>query len=404
MPISFANRLPTSTKGKPRVVFVTSNPPDDEMGGSMLLFRQFVLRDDYDLFVITDRPAFQSEHFRYLKIVQSFVVGRLLRTRLSTWVHDFIQLTSGWWIPRGILKAAKDFKPDLIMIGAETVIAEIGIALARKLNLPLVGHFMDWPTFAMAAHPWVKEWASQRFQARYRACDLAFTISPEMKHALGPHENAQVFYPSRDRPSSIPAVRHREPGEPFRILFAGNLGQWYGRMIFDLAKTIVDHPELRLVVAGKNGNWRPDEEQWLRDQGIFIGFVKGPEYQALLEEADCLLVCMGFEPEARRIESTSFKSKLVDYLVSGRPVLVWGPEYCTAARHAREHGFALSVTSSDPQPVIDTAFRMISQPDIGTGMLEKALKYFDRFLVSDRVFGDAYAATAQLVGGITFKS
>jgi hypothetical protein len=382
---------------KPRIFFVTSNPPMDEMGGCILFYKQLVERDDYDVFVVTDRGDFKSFKIPSIRYQVPRIIRRLKQTRFGNFFHDLVHLTAGWHIPKEIEKATRQFQPDMVMIGAETPIADLGISLSKKLRIPLIGHFMDWPTFAMAGHAWIATYASKRFQARYRACDLAFGICPEMLKQLGPHPNAHVFYPSGKFPARIPSARVRKNDEPYHLLFAGNLGQWYGQMVLKLAQAVVGQRNLKFSIAGKNANWTPEEEAWLRHNEIFVGFKKGAEYEKLFESVDCLLLCMGFGKEAELIESTSFKSKFVDYLVSGKPIIVWGPEYCTAVRHARKHGFAECSTNPDPSSVLEVADRLLRDPARREQLITKALNFFKEHIDCEIVFSNALSEKKKLL-------
>jgi hypothetical protein len=58
-----------------------------------------------------------------------------------------------------------------------------------------------------------------------------------------------------------------------------------------------------------------------------------------------LLLLMGFESECAQIERTSFKTKFIDYLTFQKPILLWGPEYCTAVSVARKFDSAEICTS-----------------------------------------------------------
>ena len=54
---------------------------------------------------------------------------------------------------------------------------------------------------------------------------------------------------------------------------------------------------------------------------------------------------MSFEKEHELFMRTSFTTKFLDYVAFGKPVILWGPEYCTPVRVAREHGGAAVVSS-----------------------------------------------------------
>ena len=45
---------------------------------------------------------------------------------------------------------------------------------------------------------------------------------------------------------------------------------------------------------------------------------------------------MSFEKEHELFMRTSFTTKFLDYVAFGKPVILWGPEYCTPVRVARD--------------------------------------------------------------------
>lgn len=388
------------SSSRPRVFFVTTNPPINDMGACTLFYRQFVERDDYELFVVTDRPDFSSDNIPYLIYEHPRIIRRLMKTRFSYFAHDYVQVFGGTLVPSSILSAAREFKPDMIMIGADTWIADLGIHLAHKLKVPLVGHFMDWATFAIQGHPWAKRYASKMFRRRYYQCDLAFGICPEMLETLGTHPNAHVFYPSGTggNMKNINVVKASPAKEePFTVLFAGNLSQWYGPMLANLSSHFRAEQDVRLRIAGRSASWGAEVEQELRSQGIFLGFLKGAEYQAAFEQADALLVMMGFGAEDRLIESTSFKSKLADYLTSGLPVVVWGPEYCTAVRHARRENFAEVVTVDDPKAVIAVVKALAGDAERSAELVKNSRRFWAKNLDANKVMPQALSAIRAVI-------
>jgi hypothetical protein len=318
----------------------------------MIFYRQFIERRDFEVLVLTDRSDISKPPLpNWIAVEPPRIIKRLQQTRLSRYAQAFALLTAGNWIPRGILKALRDFRADLVYLGPDTAIADLGIAIARKLNVPIAGHFMDWPTFTMNGPDWLMKFVERRYRARYAACDLAFGICPEMLEALGPHRNSAVFYPIGNLPLEPPSSKPLPEGRPFRLLFAGNLGQWYGRMVLELAKKVVCHPDFQLVVAGKCANWTLEEEKWMVASGMYVGFLKGAEYDALFAAADGLLVCNGFTDEAQTIEATNFKSKFVDYLASGLPIFIWAPEGSSSASFSKREGVGILISDTSPEAV-----------------------------------------------------
>lgn len=383
-----------------RVLFVTSTPPMDSLGGALLFHRQFHASPHYDLFVVTDNPAYEPGDWPSIVLRLPAPVLRLMRTRLGLFVHDAVHLLRGAWIPPRVWRAARRFQPDLVLTGAETSMADLAHRLARRLRRPLVGHFMDWPTYGMLAHQPVLAWASRQFVRRYRRCQLAFGICPEMLEALGPHANARVFYPfapAHSEPLPPPPPGPISPQRPYTLLFAGNLGEWYGQALLELLERIPAGGPLKLTIAGRHASWTAERDRQLVADGTYLGFLKGQPYRDALARADALLVIMGFEQEARRIESTSFKSKIVDYLLAERPLIVWGPAYSTAVRHARSEGFGLVVDTPDPAAVVEALDRLRHDPALGGRLVEAGARFRGRCLEAGVVLPAALEAKRALV-------
>jgi glycosyltransferase involved in cell wall biosynthesis len=59
-------------------------------------------------------------------------------------------------------------------------------------------------------------------------------------------------------------------------------------------------------------------------------------------------VVMSFASSHRRRMTTSFPSKMIEATRLGLPVVIWGPEYCSAVKWARRGERALCVTDSNP--------------------------------------------------------
>lgn len=378
---------------RPRALIITTNPPLKEMGGSLLFYRQFIERNDYEVAVMTDRLDTRLESIPWYQVRHSRFLQRLLRTRISLWGHDFIHLFAGNFISRQEMDFARTFNPDIIITGAETWMSDFAITLSRKLDVPVAGHFMDWPTYASLGHDWAKRRFTGIFKRRYQRCDLAFGICPEMLEALGPHPNAHVYYPSGNWQEASPDHAAGKSGTPFTLMFAGNLGQWYGHAVNDLIDAMKGCEQCRLWVAGKNAPWSSEREAALIQSGTYLGFLDHDSCSEALQQADALLVIMGFDEESRMIESTSFKSKIVDYLVQQRPLIIWGPEYCTAVRHARREGFAEVVTERDPAAVVQALDRLRSDPEQRLRLIESGKRFFKENLDADLVFQAALQKT-----------
>jgi hypothetical protein len=113
---------------------------------------------------------------------------------------------------------------------------------------------------------------------------------------------------------------------------------------------------------------------------------------------------MGFTAESRLIESTSFKTKFLDYIQYSRPVLIWGPEYCTAVRTANEHESALVVTDPRPAAVVDAMKMLASDQLLRARLVTNANKMKDRLFSSEIIFGELKQAIDSTIEGFYTKA
>jgi glycosyltransferase involved in cell wall biosynthesis len=224
----------------------------------------------------------------------------------------------------------------------------------------LAGLFLDWVPIMKGhfGHRWTRPALSRWFRRFYRECDLAFCTSDGMQEGLEPHPNSHVIYP-------MPG-RHRVPEKPwppsngkFRLVYVGSVENFYGRMLCSLIEKIEATNDLEIMIVGPNADWPIQFLRRAEAKGIYLGF-KPPEKAAeVLAGADALLVVMSFEKEHELFMRTSFTTKFLDYVAFGKPVILWGPDYCTPFRVANKHGGAVAVNRNDADAIV-SACRQIA--------------------------------------------
>jgi hypothetical protein len=350
-----------------RVFYVSYTPPVPSWGGAMSFYRHFVEHSDFDLFVATDSPDVQRYEVPYLyhRFNAPRWLDRMLRTRFYRWVSIYQHLITGYFVPGQLWEAARIFKPDLVftIAGSWNWTARVAQRIARRLRVPLVASFNDWFDFGVTMPPYFRGSIETAFRKFYRDCDLAFCTSEGMIEALGPHPNAHVLYPTGG--SMLDINREFIPFTPSRrpatVFFAGSLSAWYGPMLEQLVQASSDS-QLRFEIFGSNASWSREFESAAQTAGVYRGQVSFDRLKTYAQEADLLLLPMGFGSECAQIERTSFKTKFLDYLTFQKPIIIWGPEYCSAVRAACEFDAAECYTSPDAAGCIATLQHVVRSP------------------------------------------
>jgi len=94
---------------------------------------------------------------------------------------------------------------------------------------------------------------------------------------------------------------------------------------------------------------------------------------------------MSFEKEHELFMRTSFTTKFLDYVSFGKPVILWGPDYCTPVRVAREHGGAVVVTTGDPGAVISLCREIAADAALNEKLSKEALHLHQTLFNPDRL-------------------
>jgi glycosyltransferase involved in cell wall biosynthesis len=373
---------------KLRVFFLTAIPPIPTWGTAMAFYRHFIERDDFEIAVATDNPQVRQFPVNYpvTFLEPPKWLRRLQQTRLSPWMHAIQHFVTGRHVPSNVLQAAREFKPDFVLTVASSWswMDDTAAQLARKLGVPLVGSFNDWFDYNLILPPMLKPRLEKRFHQFYRECDLALCTCEGMRDELGAHPNSILHYPiGATRSTGFSPLRKRGSA-PFRILFGGNLGEWYGAMLEQLITAARDHGyldhELEFVICGSNPIWSPDFDHYVREKNIYRGQVPFSQLQTEAENSDALLLLMGFDKANAQIERTSFKTKFLDYLSFDRPIVVWGPPYSSAARTSREFDSAQVCDSPEAVACLECLLGLNRDPKRQETLQSNARRmYEDRF-------------------------
>ncbi len=328
-----------------RVIVISSIRPEPTSGGQIVLHRHLV-----------GVPGIEVEVFGYEPTQLSFssllrrLAGRLNSTRFHRLGQDFWALWAGKWLdpllPRRVVNDGK----TVVLTVAQGDACMAALRFARKHNLPLVTFFHDWwPDMPMVHRPFQRRLEND-FQRLYQSSNVALCVSEGMKAALGEHANAPVLYPisNSSRISENASALASPAARPLKVYYSGNLFE-YGPMLGEALTLLQNQKEIRLEVRGANPRWPVELKEAMQEQGFWRDFVPRSELNQWLLSADVFLTAMVFDPKMQRRMATSFPSKLIEYAQLGKPLVIWGPEDCSAIRWAQQGKYALCVT--DPNPV-----------------------------------------------------
>jgi glycosyltransferase involved in cell wall biosynthesis len=170
-------------------------------------------------------------------------------------------------------------------------------------------------------------------------------------------------------------------------------------MLCSLIEKIEATNDLEIIVIGPGADWPKQTLERARASGSYLGFKPPDEAADVLASADALLVVMSFEKEHELFMRTSFTTKFLDYVAFGKPVILWGPEYCTPVRVARKHGGAAVVSSSDSDAVVSLCRQIATDSALSEKLSHEALQLHQTLFSPDRLQDIFVRKITELVDG-----
>jgi len=307
-------------------------------GGELVLHRHLKLN-----------PRIQSEVVSWQRFpFRLKVIGKLREL-------GFRSISRGWECLFPVLPSGKmvddqihSFRPDVLVTIAHGWWHIQARRIARKFQLPLVSFFQDWwPDFPEVPAAF-RARVEHEFRKTCAQSQVAICVSDDMRRELGEPQNAVVLHDAPSLPHWHKSTRDAEL--PLRVAYFGNLFE-YGPLIESALRTLNGSDRVRLEVFGPNPLWTSGAVDEFRSRGVYRGFIAPNELAESLQKFQDALVVMSFAPSHRRRMTTSFPSKMIDAMQLSLPVVIWGPEYCSAVKWARRRKRALCVTDPNPSAI-----------------------------------------------------
>ncbi len=349
------------------VILISSVRPEPTSAGQVILYRHLVNQPGIDLQIYGHEPKGIS-----LSGVLRRMVGKLGQTPLRRFAEDFWVFYGGRWISPTLPASIAEPKRTVVVTMAHGEGFMAARCFARKHGLPLVSFFHDWWPDIAKVHPFAVKRLAREYQSLADDSSVALCASEGMRRNLG-SAGCVVLPP-------IPSAEERKIVKPFRegasarlrVFYSGNLGE-YAPMLAQALIATESHRSLQLEVRGANPVWPAEFTQRMSKAGRYLPFAPRAELDHWLESADAFLVAMLFDPAMRRRMQTSFPSKLIEFAQFGKPLVIWGPEYCAAVQWAKDKDSALCVTNSDPQVLLAALEKLASDKELRERYAAKAV-------------------------------
>ncbi|MBG0811724.1 glycosyltransferase [Methylosinus sp. H3A] len=267
---------------------------------------------------------------------------RLQTTRFAPFLEAVVERFAEYDALR-IARHVGDWRVDAVVTVGHYNSWRAAAAFAARRGLPL--HFIvhdDWPRMSIRgeAH---RLSLDRQFGAVYRRAASRLCISAGMaeEYAMRYGVAGNVLPPLRGRDASTPA-RSTPPDRPFTLVFAGSIHSPGDVAALRDAAAAAASIGGRLLIFGPLTGAQAESIGLCGASVIVGGMIPAADFlEEISARADALFLPTTFFREENAYMRFSLPSKLADYTLTRRPILLYGPPNCAAAAWSRANGDAL---------------------------------------------------------------
>ena len=328
--------------------------------------------------------------------------------RMGSGVRSLLSQAGYLRLSPTLLAAIRDFKPDVLYgwIG-DPLWGRTLTWLAAELRVPYVVHFMDNHIGLALPADWTGRVSARLFRRQIdRAVAGAasvLAISDAMAEAYGERWRRPVCaFHGVMRTEGWPAPGARPSRAVCELAFTGSIEQGQVQGLLDVARAVeqlcATGPAVRLVLYTTEYYRNRVEPHFAKFPNVAMrSHPASDALRAALVESEALILAYGFDQTTIDYYRYSFPTKIVPYMLSGTPVLAYGPQAIAPMAYASSGGWAKVVMENSVDALAAALRDLLRDPAerlrLGTLAHAAARREHDQAVVAVR-FADALRAAA----------
>lgn len=383
----------------PKLLYIGDVAVESTTGGSALLYRLLQKYPVEQLQIIEGNIAVSQPENRLWEVnYQDLNVGnkRLLHSRLTPIYNSYLLATATQKAVQ-LIKTAEKFQPEAIITVTHGFSWLTASQLAKQLAIPLHLIVHDDILSLTPVPFWYRDRFNQQLKNVYRQAQSRLCVSPYMVESYTQRYGVvgSVLYPSRaaNIPQfEFPPVHLKQNNRPLTFAYAGSIhspGQ--ANTLIALA-SVLNKIKAKLVIYSSLTQ-EAANQIGLNQNNVSINPIipSNMLMHKLRKTADVMFAPMDFDDRYKTHVQLCFPSKLTDYTAIGLPILIWGPNYCSAIQWAQENPQVAEVVNTNRIDDLEDAVNKLNNDSeyryqLGLNALSKGYDYFDYDVIVEKFY------------------
>jgi glycosyltransferase involved in cell wall biosynthesis len=301
-----------------------------------------------------------------------------LNNKLFKLAYARFMNSNRWYVRSFFMKHVKKYKPDVIL-GAfpHSTFFIAAYEVAKKCGIPFYAHMHD-----LWQENYPEGYYAKKLADKYEATILknaakVFCMTQtQADHYTNKYGIKAFILPHTIQDKSLQHLEYKKAsGQPPKVMFAGGLSSVMNAdalSVFSQSKKFLQQQVNYNLFT--NASTADLESAGIDVSTVNVKWVSRKEVMEEQRTSNILLAPLSHKNGSELEIKTVFSTKLLEYLVSGRPILVFAPGDSFHAISARRNNWALVVDKDDPKQLAANIDELIRNEELAKQLVEGAFR------------------------------
>ncbi len=287
-------------------------------------------------------------------------VNAIKKRHISSFViRDLIWKLGRWKKSKVLNNFLAECKPDVVYlpIYSSPYMCDIQQYIVDKLNVPVVGHISDdvynMPPNSSGVAKLYRKFLQKKITRLIESCQYLDVFAQNMADEYSERFDIPCYLIGKgvteEEINNIPIYKYEKSGAR-KIIYTGNISEDRFSTLSLLGKTIDAHFDGKAIIEIYTQSLLTKEmkKEFNDIKSIQLkGSVDSDEVKKIQQTADLLLHIEGFSEKSIFELKMSFSTKIIDYMLTGIPILAIGPKEVNSMIVLEQNDLAYVVTEPD---------------------------------------------------------
>ena len=337
-------------------------------------------------------PCWKIEHTNNDSKLNTVISTNAIKNRktISFVIRDMIWKLGHWKHSKVLKSFISLCNPDIIYlpIYAMPYMCDVQQYIIKKLKVPVVGHISDdvynIPPNASFAVKLYRKYLQKKIIKLIKSCKYLEVFAQNMAEEYSKLFDVPCFLIGKGVTKcefdKIPTYEPKH-NNALKITYTGNISPERYSVLYMLGKAINSHFKDKAFIEIYTQTLLSDNMKQGFDElkeSVFIkGSVSSDKVKEIQSQSDVLLHIEGFSEKSLYEVKMSFSTKIIDYMLTGVPILAIGPKEANSIDVLQKNNLAFVIT--EPNDITNVLSKFFTNINAAKEYRENVIKYLKEF-------------------------